>query len=305
MRYFTFKKCLILFGAALCVFASCNKNANVSTNDTDASFIPLSAPTQKKIMLDLVNAVDSFAMAMPIIGGDTESSWAADTVHDMAQQVRESEMSYVDNLAQVYLMYDYIAYGFSYFNAILGVVGSDADMAKYALWEMLGASDSLYQALITKEQKTVEELAKFAFVSTFNMQLFNTLSAANNDTSYIDPDLPFTLYCVEAMDSLKKSAEFNENDMFKIYCFLESSAFFKMIFPLLRLFEGQSELAKENNSFILEAASFFDERTDPVFKGEKISLPDDKEFEEYMIKATNYKIKLLRITTREMLLLKE
>lgn len=55
----------------------------------------------------------------------------------------------------------------------------------------------------------------------------------------------------------------------------------------------------------MEAATFFDEKTVPIFKyinhGEKMSLPSDKEFEEYVLKATNYKIALLRLTTQEML----
>lgn len=41
------------------------------------------------IVEDYVNAVDSLARAMPIIGGDTESAWTADTVHVMAKRVKE------------------------------------------------------------------------------------------------------------------------------------------------------------------------------------------------------------------------
>lgn len=273
--------------------------------NSNTSFVTLSKSTQDKIIINYVNVLDSFAMAMPIIGGDTESDWAADTVHYMAQQVRESDKPYIDKLADIYLMYDYIAYGFSYFNAIIGVNGENSDMCKYALWQMLHVSDSLYHSFISDEQKKVNILAKFSFQSTHHMQLFYSLVAANNNFSYKDPDLFFSLQCAQVVDSLNKVSEFDEAGLFKIYSFLESSAFFKMIFPLMRLFDNPSGLSTENNSLIMEAAAFFDEKTVPVFnyitQGDKMSLPNDKDFEEYLIKATNYKIALLRLTTQEML----
>lgn len=289
----------------ICLLMGCNKLNSTSSDDSSHSFVSLSKSSQENTVLDFVNAIDSFAMAMPIIGGDTESDWAADTVHYMAQQVRESDKPYIDKLADIYLMYDYIAYGFSYFNAIIGVNGENSDMCKYTLWQMLPVSDSLYHSFISDEQKKVNNLAKFSFQSTHHMQLFYSLVAANNNFSYKDPDLVFSLQCAYVVDSLNKVPEIDETDIFKIYCFLESSAFFKMIFPLMRLFDNPSGLSTENNSLIMEAANYFDEKTVPVFnfinQGKKISLPDDKDFEEYMIKATNYKIALLRLTTQEML----
>jgi hypothetical protein len=53
--------------------------------------VSLSVSAQKRIVLDYVNALDSFALAMPIVGGDTESTWATDTVHTMAQRIRERQ----------------------------------------------------------------------------------------------------------------------------------------------------------------------------------------------------------------------
>ena len=295
---------LPLISLVICLFIFCvGCSASPKNIRTDSETLSISS--QNNLILDFVESLDSFAMAMPIIGGDTESDWAADTVHYMAQQVRESDKPYIDKLADIYLMYDYIAYGFSYFNAIIGVNGENSDMCKYALWQMLHVSDSLYHSFISDEQKKVNILAKFSFQSTHHMQLFYSLVAANNNFSYKDPDLFFSLQCAQVVDSLNRVPEINESELFKIYTFLESSAFFKMIFPLMRLFDNPSGLSTENNSLIMEAAAFFDEKTVPVFKyitqGDKMSLPNDKEFEEYLIKATNYKIALLRLTTQEML----
>ena len=74
-------------------------------------WLTLSESVQKSIVLDYVNAIDSFALAMPIVGNDTESTWAADTVHTMTQRVREGQQSFLKNMVDIYQMHSYIAYG--------------------------------------------------------------------------------------------------------------------------------------------------------------------------------------------------
>ena len=45
----------------------------------------ISDSTQKMIVQEYVNALESFAQAMPIVGGDAESTWASDTVNHKGQ----------------------------------------------------------------------------------------------------------------------------------------------------------------------------------------------------------------------------
>ena len=70
-----------------------NKQELSLSTTSSVDWLALSDSMQKRIVRDYVNALDSFAQAMPIVGGDTESMWAADTVHTMAQRVKEGQQS--------------------------------------------------------------------------------------------------------------------------------------------------------------------------------------------------------------------
>ena len=110
---------IVSLGIASLGFA--NKQESSLRKSVTVDWLTLSDSTQKRIVRDYVNALDSFALAMPILGSDTESTWAADTVHMMTQRVREEQRSFLENMADVYKIHSYIAYGMSYFNAIIGL----------------------------------------------------------------------------------------------------------------------------------------------------------------------------------------
>lgn len=132
----------------------------------------LSVFAQNSVVQDYVNALDSFALAMPIVGGDTESTWAADTVHTMAQDVREQQRSFLENMADIYQMHSYIAYGMSYRIATIELALDTSKLCNYVLSNMLASSDSLHQAIIADDYKSVKTWNVIRFESILNMQLF-------------------------------------------------------------------------------------------------------------------------------------
>ena len=75
----------VILGVVLCVYIwpvpMENMQISAGSNKLNGiNWFTLSESAQERIVYDYVNALDSFAMAMPIVGGDTESAWAADTV---------------------------------------------------------------------------------------------------------------------------------------------------------------------------------------------------------------------------------
>ena len=64
-----------------------------------------------------------------------------------------------------------------------------------------------------------------------------------------------------------------------------------------------------HEEFMRLAAHYFDAKANPVFSlaydGKEMQFLSDKEFEDYLVKATRYKAGLLRIATQEMLAMKE
>ena len=275
----------------------------------DVDWLSLSDSAQKIIVQDYVNALDSFALAMPIIGGDTESTWAADTVHVMAKRVKEGQRSFLESMADIYLMQSYIAYGISYFNAVVGLPHDTQKLCSYVLKDMLASSDSLNQAIIADDYKSIKTWNIIRFESILNMQLFYTLNGMNCQPQYEDRDLNYSVLCQMALDSITCKGQLTDKELFQASCFLESTAFFKVIVPLIILFDSSSGFVEKHKDYITEAAHYFDAKANPVFSlaydVKDMPFLNDKEFEDYLVMATRYKASLLRIATQEMLAMKE
>ena len=275
----------------------------------ESDLLTLPALVQNIIINDYINALDSFSQGMPIIGGDTESTWAADTVHTMVQRVKEGHQSFLKNMADIYQMHSYIAYGMSYYNAIIGLPHDTTKLCNFVLKDMLASSDSLHQAIIANDYKNIKTWNDLRFESILNMQLFNTLNGMNNQPTYTDSDLGYSVRCEMIIDSLINKGQLTDKEIFQTSCFLESTSFFKMIVPLIILFDGSSGFVVKNKDYITEAALYFDARANLVFDyyydGKEMQYLTDKEFEDYMLKATRYKADLLRIATKELLAMKE
>jgi hypothetical protein len=114
---------------------------------------------QKKIVNNYVDALDEFVQVMPKFGQDTESEWAADTVHAMALALKQNRYSYQKSLAIISQMLNYTAYGMVYFNATIGAY-KEPQLAGYAL-HLIPQSDSLYHNLEDTEFKDIRKLAVF------------------------------------------------------------------------------------------------------------------------------------------------
>ena len=295
---------LALLGVIFSTQAYCNSRKSI-----ECDWLSISNSAQKIIVQDYVNALDSFALAMPIIGGDTESTWAADTVHVMAKRVKEGQRSFLESMADIYLMQSYIAYGISYFNAYVGLPHDTQKLCSYVLKDMLASSDSLNQAIIADDYKSVKTWNVIRFESILNMQLFYTLNGMNCQPQYEDRDLNYSVLCQMALDSITCKGQLTDKELFQASCFLESTAFFKMIVPLIILFDGSTGFVEKHKDYITEAALYFDAKADPVinlaYDGKEMQFLSDKEFEDYLVKATRYKAGLLRIATQEMLAMKE
>ena len=272
-------------------------------------WLSLSQPAQERIVQDYVNALDSFAMAMPIVGGDTESAWAADTVHVMAERVKAGQRSFLESMSDIYQMQNYIAYGMSYFNAVIGLPHDTTKLCNYVLRDMLASSDSLHQAIVDENYRDIEKWNVIRFGAILNMQLFYTLNGMNSQPQYEDPGLKHSILCQMALDSITCKGQLADKEQFQASCFLESTAFFNMIVPLIILFDGSTDFVEKHKDYITEAAHYFDAKANPVFSlaydGKDMPFLNDKEFEDYLVMATRYKASLLRIATQEMLAMKE
>lgn len=290
---------IVILFAVICM--SCNAK---SENQSDGNWSGLNSKTEVEISSKFVNALDSFAIVMPVIGGDDESSWAADTVHTMAAKLLKEDADFNKKIADTYMMQSYTAYGLAYFNAIIGTY-RDPDASRLIL-HFANDCDSLYNIAKSKDFKDVCSLSELGNHSLLLLQLFKYLNDVNQADDEEDINmgtLGISLISSDILKELHKQKSYSEKDLFKISQLLEGACFFQVYCPLAQIFASTRQEYEENIDIIIEAANYFDSMSQPIYKAfksnDRIAIPEDSEFEEYMIKATNYKVVLLRIISNE------
>ena len=293
-----YNKLLLLLGV---IGMSCNTKSQEQSGDR---YTGLNSEIEKEICSKYINALDSFAMVMPKIGGDTESIWATDTIHTMATSLLNKNSDYNKTIAGIYVMQSYTAYGLAYFYAIIGTY-RDPEASRFIL-HFKHDCDSLYIIAEEKNFHDVCSLSHLGNQSLFLLQLFKYLNDVNQGRSDEEKDtgsLGISLYSSEIIDELSENTSYTEKDLFKISQLLEGACFFQVYCPLAQIFSNSRQEYEKNMSIIVEAANYFDSKSQPIYNAlkssKRIIIPTDKEFEEHMVKATDYKVILLNIISNK------
>ena len=196
-------------------------------------------------------------------------------------------------------MQNYTAYGMAYFNAITGLY-ENKELASYVL-TMIPQCDSVYNELKKSQFENVRLLSLFNIVSTQNMQMFVTLNRLNTNRP-VGEELGSTMYALAMVDSLTRISEYSDKDITKISSVMETYTFFKMIYSLVSLFSGSEEKYNENMVPMTEFAKFVDSQSSAIFNTvknkEPIKVMSDDEHEKWLLQATKYKVKMLRLVTK-------
>lgn len=220
----------------------------------------LSSNCRRDLFEAYVCALDSFAMVMPQIGHDTESFWAADTVHAMAMNILNNEYSSEENKARVYQMNNYIAYGMEYFAAVLGTAYAPEE-TEY-VFHMIQTSDSLYSSIANDGFKDSSHLLIFGYLSYYHLRLYAHLQNEKCKALGLEPI--FTENIDNSFDGLSvirpllDNGVYEGDDLEKIEAPLEAVTFFNTFCPLIQRFASDEEVFNKNRTRIIEIASYFD-----------------------------------------------
>ena len=252
------------------------------------------------VLTDYVCALDSFAMVMPKIGSDTESDWAADTVHAMATEILNGNYSENENLARIYQMNNYIAYGMCYFSAVIGT-NHDPETADYAL-KIIETSDSVYSSIADKGFKDSFAIMELGYMSYFNLCMFahlqNEIQKAKDGGQIFQDNIGAPLQGMNMLLELKHKG-YSQHDLEKISAPLEAAAFFNTFCPLIQFFaHSKEESLDETKAKVLEIAAYFDEHTNPMFQ-ENPKPMTDEDYKRFIVKSTKYKTEMLRMLTED------
>lgn len=252
------------------------------------------------IVKSYVNALDSFATVMPYIGGDTESEWAADSIHVMARSIKDGNMSYYESMCRIYQIQDYLAYGMSYPLAIMGL-RNDSVIAGYML-NVPSESNILVGAIAQDGFQDLQSIRWMGLNSLFNIQLYGRLydkfwETIHEKQIYGTVNLGQCPYCIRLLENFVLEGR-PQHDIQKMHAALEGALFFNTFSPLILASAPSKEYASSIYDFIIEAADFFDAHADPLYT-ENPEPMSDSEYKAFMIKATEYKTVMLRMLTQE------
>lgn len=252
------------------------------------------------IIQSYVNALDSFATVMPYIGGDTESEWAADSIHVMARSIKDGNMSYYESMCRIYQIQDYLAYGMSYPLAIMGL-RNDSVIAGYML-NVPSESNILVGTIAQDGFQDLHSIRWMGLNSLYNIQLYGRLydkfwETIHEKQIYGTVNLGQYSYCIRLLGNFELEGR-PQHDIQKMYAALEGALFFNTFSPLILTNAPSREYALSIYDFIIEAADFFDANADPLYK-ENPELMSNSEYKSFMIKATEYKTAMLRILIHE------
>lgn len=246
-----------------------------------------------------VAALDSFATVMPLIGGDTESDWAADCIHAMARRILEGNMDFHESMCRIYQIQNYLAYGMTYPLAIFAM-RTEPELAKYAL-DIIARDDSAFTEISNGRFSDMEFIRTYGFISFFNIQLYYHLyDRFMKEDMHKDPlfaDANLGLY-QQYLDILDGFGDWTPLEREKTSAAFEGAMFFHTFYPMILANAPSREYALQIMDYIMEAADFFDEHSVPFFEDTPQPM-SDSEYKAFLIKATEYKTALLGMLTRE------
>ncbi len=265
----------------------------------------LSQSEVHELVEQYIDALDSLAQVLPIIGGDSESTWAANQVSEQRKVLLERDFSLSEGLATTYRMHNYISYGMTYFLAVTGLYRSVREEAG-SVMNMISLSDSLYYAMAQNSFSDMTTFEDFYAYTFYYAQLYGVLYNAQNEVQVFS-DSGFG-HSLRSRFLVEEVAGITPDVRFKMSRILEGASFFHAYCVLINGFATSQEILDAHKDTIISHATFFDEKSNEVYSAIEsrnfdAEIFSDKNFSTFMKESTDRKIWMLRRLTEEIKLI--
>lgn len=255
----------------------------------------------RELVCQYADALDSLAQVMPIIGGDTESTWAAEQVSNQRNTLMDKDFSLTEGLAASYRMHNYISYGLTYFQAIIGLYGSAGEFAGYAM-NMISVSDSLYNSIAQSSYTDMVTFEDYYANTFFYAQLYGYLYNAQNEVQVFSEN-GFG-HSLQSMDLLDEVEGITPEVRFKMGRILEGASFFHAYCSLINGLATTQEQFEAHKDILINHATYFDEKSNEVYlaiKSKTFDTPilSDTGFALFMKESIERKVWMLRRLAEE------
>lgn len=251
----------------------------------------------QKEFISYADALNEYAKVMPVIGQDTEASWAASEVQTMRDNIAAGGLSVRENLAMIYRMQTMAAYGLAYESSIFALHSDESENAGYAL-HSLNNFDMDYLDERADGFQRDTSLCLLGDYSFFYSQLFATLYNELEHKHVFSTDaFGFSLYLYDVVRKLQDKG-LGSSDILKVQAVLDGSSFFHAYVPLVQGFCISQEAYDRQYPVIIDAANFFDRYRQRMLKacGRGVSHVQqflEKDFDTYVRESLQYRVTIL------------
>lgn len=157
------------------LFACCSQQTKKENEISDSDW-------HNEVIVPYAEAFNEIAKVSPIIGGDTETEWAASQIDSLYHVIKSKPISITEKFANIAKMQSYMAYGISYFLSVVGI-HSEPNTAN-RVHNICYETDSLFNELKNDNFQPNENLSNLSFISLINYNNYFSLynSVISKDT---------------------------------------------------------------------------------------------------------------------------
>ncbi len=292
----------IILACTLLFSESCKGNKLSETgNISDEYYLAYSGNFHEEIIKPEVQAWQKVAKEIyPRVCDDTETQWAALQADSLGNVLlSQKSLSDGEQLARLYEIQNMIAYGMSYFSAIIGAYTNPN--ASEAARMMMQSSYAEIDSLRSTDYKNARMLVAFEQTTYANFGLFMELG-----TQYSDGEPQFVTNNQEmnALNNAKINVLFKEEkdsvQAFRYSTLINNTTFFMTYCPLAFWLAG-SDFQQENQAEYIKIGGWFDEQASEVNKAiianDITHLPkmSSDTYSEIVKQASEYRVCLIQL----------
>ena len=245
-----------------------------------------------------MNQNNELAKVSPIIGGDTESYWAASVVDSICTVSKTKPYNYYEQVALCNLAQETMAYGMSYFTAILGT--SRHKEFSDELLSTIPRIKKMYKALSDSKFTELRLITEDTHNVTIEYAMYFCLYSMveQNDPFNCKNQVTAMISFVDEQEQIFKTVS-DSIQAFRLCSVIEQSAFFITYCSMFNAFKSLEQHEKTKDS-VNSIARWFDSHTMPIESELNKKSPDlstfymdDQAYFEFMKEATIRKVTLL------------
>lgn len=263
----------------------------------------------RKEFIAYTDALNGYAKVMPVIGQDTEATWAASEVQAMRDSIADGGLSVRESLAMTYRMQAMAAYGLTYESSVFALYSDESELAGYAFHSM-DEFDRDYRRERADGFRRDSSLCLLGDLSFLYSQIFARLyNELEHRQTFSTAAFGASMSQYDLVRNLQEKG-LGSWDILRVQTVLDGSSFFHAYVPLIHGFCINQEVYDRQYAVIMDAAHFFDEHHSKILKAcrrgvRSVQAYLKKDFDDYVTGSLKYRVKLLGFLTENIKAIEE